>query len=294
MNVSADQIKNHDVAAIIVTYNPKLARFRNVLNSAANQVKHVVIVDNGSVNNHLIKSLCEELHNCIFIEVGSNSGIAHALKIGVQTVSKYNPEWILLLDDDTILLNNALNKAVDIINSLPSRVIQRIGAVLLGSSGFTCKVRECRYGVFSGTLIRTEIALRACCRDDFFLDQADHDMYSRIRGLGLITLIIECKLVDHKLGRQMWIPIISHRLHKPVSYEPPWRYYYIVRNSTRLLVEGKMDVVFYINQLIYWGIRILLKDGIRAFIKPLALGLVHGLVNSLGYLNPEVFKNSSS
>jgi hypothetical protein len=55
-----------------------------------------------------------------------------------------------------------------------------------------------------------------------------------------------------------------------------------------------MDVVFYINQLIYWGIRILLKDGIRAFIKPLALGLVHGLVNSLGYLNPEVFKNSSS
>jgi len=68
MNVGAGQIKNHDVVAIIVTHNPKFARFRNVLNSATNQVERVVIVDNGSTNNHLIKSLCEESHNCIFIE----------------------------------------------------------------------------------------------------------------------------------------------------------------------------------------------------------------------------------
>jgi len=180
---------------------------------------------------------------------------------------------------------------MNIINSLPSQVVQKIGAILLGSRGSTCKVRECRYGIFSGTLIKTEIASKVCCRDDFFLDQADFDMCSRIRDLGLLTLIIDCKLVDHRLGQQVWIPIISHRLHKPVSYEPPWRYYYIVRNSTRLLVEGKMDVAFYVYQLIAWGTRILLKDGVRAFVKSFALGLVHGLVNRLGYLNPEVFKN---
>jgi rhamnosyltransferase len=290
MNVNADQIKNHDVAAIIVTYNPKLARFRNVLNSAANQVKHVVIVDNGSVNNHLIKSLCEESHNCIFIEVGFNSGIAHALKIGVQIVSKYNPGWILLLDDDTILLNNALNKAIDIINSLPSRVVQRIGAILLGSRGSTCEIKECKYGIFSGTLVKTEIALRVCCRGEFFLDQADHDMYSKIRERGYLTLIINCKLVDHELGQKRWIKILSNVYRKPLDYEPPWRYYYIVRNSTKLLLEGRMDFNTYISQLMYWGIRVLFANGVRAFTKSFGLGLMHVLLNEFGYLDQSIFE----
>jgi GT2 family glycosyltransferase len=36
------------VAAIIVTYNPELSRFKHVLNQASKQVYHVIIVDNDS------------------------------------------------------------------------------------------------------------------------------------------------------------------------------------------------------------------------------------------------------
>ena len=49
-------------------------------------------------------------------------------------------------------------------------------------------------------------------------------------------------------------------LHKLINHEPPWRCYYIVRNSTRLLIEGRMDFTIYRRQLIDWGIRILLVD----------------------------------
>ena len=55
--------------------------------------------------------------------------------------------------------------------------------MLLSSTDVDCSIGEVRYGAFSGTLIRADIAVRVCCRDDFFLDQADHDMYSRIRGV---------------------------------------------------------------------------------------------------------------
>jgi hypothetical protein len=48
-----------------------------------------------------------------------------------------------------------------------------------------CGVGEVKYGVFFGTLIKTDATFRVCCKNDFFLDQADHDMYSRIRSLDI-------------------------------------------------------------------------------------------------------------
>jgi rhamnosyltransferase len=114
------------------------------------------------------------------------------------------------------------------------------------------------------------------------MDQADFDMYSRIRELGYITLGIKCKLIDHKLGTRRWVPM----LRRYVPYEPPWRYYYIVRNSTKLLLESKMDIVKYIHQLLYWGTGILLVDGSRKLIKSFGLGIIHALLDELGYIDP--------
>jgi len=89
----------------------------------------------------------------------------------------------------------------------------------MGSVDGDCGIGEVRYGIFSGTLIRADVAFRVCCRDDFFLDQADFDMYSRIRKPGYFTLSVNCKLVDHRLGTVRWSKI----LHKLIDYEPPWR-----------------------------------------------------------------------
>ena len=72
--------------------------------------------------------------------------------------------------------------------------------MLLSSADGDCSIGEIRHGIFSGTLIRADIAARVCCKDDFFLDQANHDMYSRIRELVYLTLSINCRLIDHRLG----------------------------------------------------------------------------------------------
>jgi len=273
------------VVAVIVSRDPELDRFKLVLDRVSGQVGRVIIVDNDSKNKGVLRDLCGGVGNCDFIEVGFNSGVTHALRVGVNYASKYKPDWLLFLDDDTVPMGNAVGRVLGLINNLPRHVLDRVGVVLMGSVDGDCGVGEVRYGVFSGTLVRADVAARVCCRDDFFLDQADHDMYSRIRELGYITLGINCRLVDHRLGTMRWSKI----LHKLVDYEPPWRYYYMVRNSTRLLIEGRIDPAFYIRQLIDWGVRILLADGPWRLIKPLGLGIIHALLNELGYVEPRAF-----
>jgi rhamnosyltransferase len=198
------------VISIIVAYNPDLVRFKQVLESATKQASHVIVIDNGPSNKSLIEDLCRRLNNCEFNEMGFNSGIAHALRQGIKRAEKYKATWLLFLDDDTILLDDALFKAINKIKSLREDCKDKIGAVLLSSRDSNCGVEEIKYGIFSGTLIRREIALKTCCREEFFLDQADFDMYSRIRELGYLTLVINCKLVDHKLGKKRYIPVISN------------------------------------------------------------------------------------
>jgi rhamnosyltransferase len=279
-----------NIVAIIVTFNPDQKRFIKVFYSAITQVDRIIIVDNNSHNKDFIKSLCNSQNNCEFIEIGFNSGVAHALRFGVNYAKKYNTKWLLFLDDDTILLENAVIKAMMIISDLPEAIKQRIGAVLLTFKEGNCDINEIKYGIFAGSLVKSEIAIKTCCRDEFFLDSADHDMYSRIRELRYLTLTISCKLVDHKLGKIMWIPVVSNILCRPTYYEPPWRYYYIVRNSTRLLIEGRIDSLFYIRQIIDWGIKIIFVDGFKKFIKPFGLGLLHALLNELGHLDTEILK----
>jgi hypothetical protein len=43
------------------------------------------------------------------------------------------------------------------------------------------------------------------------------------------------------------------------------------------------------GQLINWGVRILLADGPWRLIKPLGLGIIHALLNELGYIEPRAF-----
>jgi len=207
------------VVAVIVSRDPGLDRFRLVLDRVSGQVGRVIIVDNDSKIKDVLRDLCGGFGNCDFVEVGFNSGVAHALRVGVNYASKYKPDWLLFLDDDTVPMGNAVGRVLGLINNLPRHVLDRVGAVLMGSVDGDCSIGEVRYGVFSGTLVRADVAVRVCCRDDLFLDQADHDMYSRIRELGYITLGINCRLVDHRLSTVRWSKI----LHKLINYEPPWR-----------------------------------------------------------------------
>jgi len=104
-----------NVIAVIVTHDPELDRFKLVLDRASEQVDSVIVVDNDSKSKGILRGLCGGFGNCDFVEVGFNSGVAHALRVGVNYASKYKPDWLLFLDDDTVLMSNAVGKALGLI-----------------------------------------------------------------------------------------------------------------------------------------------------------------------------------
>ncbi|WP_243676407.1 glycosyltransferase [Vulcanisaeta distributa] len=279
------------ITAIVVSHNPDITRLTLVLDSIIGQVFRVVVVDNGSRNVGEIEGLCRGVRGCDLIRLSFNSGIAYALMRGVRyAVNHFNPDWLLFLDDDTIVLNDTVKRALSIYEGLPKPVRDRVGLIKLGSWGNDCRVYEVLYEAFSGTLIRSDIAMKTCCRTNFFLDQADHDLYAKVREQGYLTLSINCKLVEHELGTKIWSPILS-KIHGKdfIHYEPPWRYYYMVRNSTILFRERRMHSRIYLRQLLHWGLRIIFHDGFKRFLKPFGLGIMHALLNQEGYIDKKYF-----
>lgn len=271
------------IGAAVVTYNSELSRFKEVIMGISPQVGRVVVVDNGSSNSEQLRNLCGSLKNCDFIEVGFNLGIAHALNLCVKwLMERYSPDFVLLLDDDTIVFEGSVEKALKILNTLSKFMQNRVGVVKMGSQNGDCSIKPIKRGAFSGSIVRADLLRKLRFREGFFLDQADFDFYSKVWEYGYVALLINCKLIDHKIGVERWIPILSKIKKKPLIYEPPWRYYYIVRNSTILVLERRMELKYYIRQLRNFGLRILFIDGFLALLKPLVVGFIHGLMRKEG------------
>jgi rhamnosyltransferase len=298
------------VVAVVVTYNPNLALLEKCLASIREQVYKIVIVDNASKNVENIIALSKK-YECDFIENGFNAGVPYALKRGVEYSLRYSPTWILFLDQDSIVYKGAITKALELYSLLPSHLRARIGILALGQEGspIPCRMREVAYHTFSGTLIKTNIALNVQFRINFFLDQADFDLYYNVRKCKLKTILIDCKLMEHRIGipinfsplsslKKFFINflkkigitelgniVISDKISTlTISYEKPMRYYYIVRNSLILLKENKKDIISFIIDVCKYGLAIIYIDGFMILFRMLIYGMAHGLAGKEGYL----------
>jgi len=60
---------------------------------------------------------------------------------------------------------------------------------LLRSQAGNCDIGEVKHGVSSGTLIRADVAVKACCRDESCIDQADYDLISESENLDTSRLV---------------------------------------------------------------------------------------------------------
>ena len=156
------------LAAIIVTYNPKIDRFKDVINSIVNQVDFIIIVDNGSKNINDIKEICSIKSNIEIIENDINYGIGKALNIGIEKL-KNNYDWILTLDQDSIILVNI----IDIINDI-TKIYDKnmIGLIYLNTKDENKKTKydeTTKKPIISGSIINSKIfSLGIVYREEFF------------------------------------------------------------------------------------------------------------------------------
>ncbi|MBR4625239.1 MAG: glycosyltransferase family 2 protein [Alphaproteobacteria bacterium] len=122
-----------DVSIIIVNYNT-LALTRNCLKSIYEKTKdiefEVIVSDNGS-NDGSVEMIKNQFPQVILIENNANLGFGKANNIGYRHA---RGRYVLFLNSDTVLLNNAVKLFADKIQTLPEN-IACLGCRLSGVDG---------------------------------------------------------------------------------------------------------------------------------------------------------------
>ncbi len=237
---------NNTLGCIIVTYNPDEQRFEKVLDSISKQCDKILIIDNNSSNLKYIKKICEVDSRIKLTQLEKNYGIARALNIGINLLNRDPFDWILTLDQDSIVLGNIL----DVLDN--ARVIYKntnIGLISLNTQDTRCKdyFSETQYPIISGSIINSDIFKKGLrYREEFFMDQVDFDFDIKISSLGYKMIATSIRMLDHQMG------IKTLGMKKQI--EPDWRLYLISRNSFILLREKKISLMMFIGQLMLWFI----------------------------------------
>ena len=93
------------IAAGIVTYNPDIDRLRENVEAVLPQVEYLYIIDNNSGNFSDWKNIFDE-NKVGLTKLNLNVGIAKALNILMDKAGNDGYEWVLTLDDDSVIAEN--------------------------------------------------------------------------------------------------------------------------------------------------------------------------------------------
>lgn len=282
----------HDnVTAVVVTYQPDLgvtARLAGI----ASQFASVIVVDNHSDDE--IRAVLRELaaggDNVHLIANEENLGLAAALNQGCRHAEERGAGWVVMFDQDSL-------PAADLLVCLAAEWDRhherdRIGLVGVNfrtASGRTLLpegtgLADARTVITSGSLLNLAAWRQAGpFREDFFIDEVDHEYALRLRRQGWLVKVTRRVLLDHDLGsprrRQAWQPIVSH--HSAL------RRYYMVRNRLLLAREHLgVDPRFVCGQLAR-SLResatiLLFEPEKKAKLRAMSLGLLDGIRGRAG------------
>lgn len=225
-----------NVCAVVVAYYPDVD-FAARLGRILPQVAMLVMVDNTpepvGLSADFMSQWHERLH-CI-TNVG-NQGIAAALNQGLAYATQMVYPWILTLDQDTLCYPDM----VDILGSvyeLSSPAATVIGSNYYDPQNGRAKIcansilgwRDQTTVITSGCLVNTAVAWKiGGFREDFFIDQVDHEFCLRMRSHGYRVVITTKPTMTHSVGQTggVRLPLLG-----VLPNHPPLRKYYIARNT---------------------------------------------------------------
>lgn len=281
-----------NTCVVIVTFHQDDG-FLNRLERVQNQFPLVIIVDNSSPPS-VLSGNRPGLPNVHLVTNRTNLGIAAALNQGVNLAMQEGFEWVVTLDQDTILAMEMLATLLDVYQKSGG------GNVVIGSNYWDshrkrnfiqCADTETGFQerktlITSGTLAPLSLfKTMGYFREDYFIDSVDHEFCLRARAHGF-RILISCRpVMEHSIGARVekasWLRQFMSFNHSPV------RKYFIARNTIA-------TVKLYFFQEPMWGMRqiwrllsdfasILLFENDKAKkITAFMVGLVHGLFGKMG------------
>lgn len=234
-----------DILAVIITYNID-KNFIKVVDSIENQVKEILVVDNGSKNESI--QILRNLHNRInLIELGENMGIAYALNRGIEFGEKQGFQWILTLDHDSIAKQDMINTMLHCYEELSEVEKDRVIMITprhVEEKNFSeeelslSNMIDKEYvltEITSGSLVKTDYYKNNKYEEKLFIDLVDHDFCLNINLQGKKILRCNSAVLFHNLGESAQKKLLG--LKCVCTNHSAIRRYYMSRN--RLYVWKK-------------------------------------------------------
>lgn len=291
----------NQIFSVSVTFNPDLQLLDRQVKSLYNQVKCIVIVDNGSSNINELKEYCLEKQSLIFIDNGKNMGLGYAQNIGIKEAFRNNATDVLLLDQDSVLkedfTNNLLLAREELItqdvsvgalgpiyyNEATNEIypITKFWGPFIKRFAPTTRPEEASFLIASGCLININVLKDVgFMNEKLFIDFIDVDWSFRAQAKKYKLFVVPNAVMMHTIGEsRMNVGGRSIAIHSPL------RRYYLFRNSVFMVRNKNMPWGYKLREVVLNTFRIIVylsmtKDKIR-YLKYSLSGLKDG-INNIG------------
>ena len=202
------------IAAVIVAFNPDPEELQANINAVSAQVEHVVLVDNSP-----IASIFENVSEYVWFP--ENVGVGRGQNVGIAKAEGLDADTVLLLDQDSHLLPNAvkyLSRALFSGDSVAAvgPVYRELNSGRLSGffelgwlgpkriSGSSLEVGETvrtDFLISAGTLLKlSAFHTVGAMREDFFIDYIDTEWCIRVARSGYQLLGVGGELMLHRIG----------------------------------------------------------------------------------------------
>ena len=224
------------IFTIIVTYNPDISHLRKSIVRLLKQTDHVVICNN-SADSIYFKNNKIKLFN-----FGKNFGIAKAQNIGMEWAFSHGADFILQLDQDSLIASNMVINLVSTYKKLLSLGLSPgfIGPVEQDID--SCEINKKRFStgkkidnniwavketISSGGLIPKHAYMKIGGNDErLFIDLVDIEFCWRLQANDLGVYVTKKATLLHKLGNGKKTVILNYKIYDHVAI----RYFYQTRN----------------------------------------------------------------
>ncbi|OIN03908.1 hypothetical protein BFS86_03440 [Shewanella algae] len=228
------------ICAVIVTFNPEMSRFLDNVDAVTKQVDELIIVDNGSTNIAIIeKELREKDIRCTLIPLLDNKGIGAALNRAIEYCSKYEINYLLTLDQDSVVTDQLVDGLLSTINTATN--IAMVGPKISDVNESDAKnsnesLVDTYHLITSGALCRVSHLVNVgMFNEKLFIDCVDFDMSLKLIQFDYKVIRNNKLQLIHEIGRKQKKRILNREFYLLNHSEV--RVYYMVRN--RLFIVRK-------------------------------------------------------
>jgi len=166
----------------------------------------------------------------------ANRGVATALNQGLEYAWQIGCKWLLTLDQDTRCYPEMVETLLRVHEACEP------GAAVIGGNYFDPQSQRLKIAaggetecleqktvITSGSLVDVGVAREiGGFREDYFIDQVDHEFCLRVRAHGYRVVISRKPVMEHSVGSKggVRLPLLGI-----LPNHPPLRKYYIARNT---------------------------------------------------------------